>query len=99
MKSVLVEPAAEVQIRSAYAWYEQQLPGLGQRFLDEIDRVLQSISQFPRSYPEVRPGVRRAVELRFKFNVAYTQDDEIVYVLAVVHGSRKPSAWMRSDDT
>ncbi|MBX3459787.1 MAG: type II toxin-antitoxin system RelE/ParE family toxin [Planctomycetes bacterium] len=98
MKAVVIEPAAERQIRQAFAWYERQSTGLGQRFVDELDRLIQSISQFPRSFPEVTAGVRRAVEQRFGFNVAYVQDDELVYVIAVVHGSRHPDAWMKPDD-
>jgi toxin ParE1/3/4 len=41
---LVIRPEAEADALEAYQWYSEQLPGLGDDFLAEIDRALESIS-------------------------------------------------------
>ncbi|MBS0501162.1 MAG: type II toxin-antitoxin system RelE/ParE family toxin [Burkholderiaceae bacterium] len=92
---LFVRPDAEQDLEHAAAWYEQQRPGLGDEFLDEVLRTFQSIAEFPALYPVVHRSTRRALTRRFPFGVYYRVDSERAVVVAVMHGSRSPSRWQR----
>lgn len=90
---IRLRPEAGRDLRDAARWYESQEPGLGNRFLDEVSRTFQFISDSPYLYPEVHAGVRRAVLRRFPYGIFYVIDEETAVVLAVVHASRDPEIW------
>ena len=47
----IVRPRAERDIQSAYDWYESQEPGLGERFLEAVQKRLEAIHRMPRACP------------------------------------------------
>ena len=84
---------AEKDITEAAEWYESQRKGLGSEFLDEILNACQLISENPELYPAVHRNSRRALIHKFPFGVFYKVIDKSIVVIAVMHGSRKPSKW------
>jgi plasmid stabilization system protein ParE len=90
---LIVRPEAEADIGDAYAWYEAQLPGLGQRFLGEVSRCFDQIQSAPKRYQPVRAEARRALLRRFPYGVFFVSDDRQVSVLAVLHMARDPALW------
>ena len=52
---------AQRELDEAVAWYNEQAAGSGQKFLDELDRVVRRAVTFPMSCPEIEPGVRRCL--------------------------------------
>ena len=46
------------EIDEAYAWYEDQRPGLGEEFLAEVQRVLDRIEQNPEIHALIYQSVR-----------------------------------------
>lgn len=64
---IRLRPEAELDIEEAALWYENQRPGLGQEFLDEVLATLSSIGEGPLLYPELHRSTRRAVVHRFPF--------------------------------
>lgn len=91
MKLVL-RPDAEADVRAASEYYQEASPELVEDFLDELDRLLARLSEFPRSAQEVEgyPSVRRALMRRFPFAVFYTVDEDGLLVLRVIHTTRSP---------
>lgn len=86
--------AAEADVAEAIQWYEEQAPGLGDRFLRSLETTLQRIVENPRLYLEVLPRVRRAPFPRpFPYLVLYTIDGDTISVYAVVHQARHPDRW------
>ena len=55
------------ELDDAVAWYNQQADGLGQDFLDELDRAVRRATAFPLSCPEIDPGLRRCLLARFPY--------------------------------
>jgi hypothetical protein len=55
---LVVAPEAEQDIADAYAWYEEQRPGLGEEFLSCVDACLEAI----RRTPEMHAVVFRVVD-------------------------------------
>jgi hypothetical protein len=45
--NIVVRSSAEKDIAEAIEWYEKQLPGLGARFLNDIDQTINAIKDNP----------------------------------------------------
>ena len=89
-RQLVVEPEAEADILDGYLWYEEQLSGLGSRFIEELDATFDSILLNPRSYPEVIPGIRRSLTRIFPYLAFYTLNDETIHILALIHAAQEP---------
>ena len=90
-----VRRKAQRQIRVAALWYEARQPGLGVRFLDEIDRLLDRIAGTPAQFPLISVDVRRGFAHTFPFGAYFVIIDNDVVVLAVLHMRRRPREWKR----
>lgn len=84
---------AQRELDDAVAWYNRQAAGLGQEFLDELDRAVRRGVAFPMSYPEIEPGIRRCRLARFPYGLIYGVDGTLV-VVAVAHMHRRPRYWI-----
>jgi plasmid stabilization system protein ParE len=62
---LVAEPQADLDIESAFEWYENEKPGLGIEFLDELRRAYVRILDGPLKYQHLRSGIRRALLRRF----------------------------------
>lgn len=91
--SVRLRPEAEQDLADAAAWYEEQLPGLGNRFLDEVLSTFSAIAEAPLRYPMLHRDTRRALIHRFPFGIYFRVESTAIVVLAVMHGSRNPRRW------
>ncbi|HLC30562.1 MAG TPA: type II toxin-antitoxin system RelE/ParE family toxin [Dehalococcoidia bacterium] len=85
---------AQQELDDAVAWYNKEGPGLGQDFLDELDRAVRRAVAFPFSCPEIDPGVRRCLLARFPYGLIYSIDQETIVVVAVAHLHREPRYWI-----
>jgi plasmid stabilization system protein ParE len=92
-RSLVFRRQARQEFDAAGDWYERERPGLGQAFLAEVERVLQSIVSNPDTFPEVLEGIRKAVIKRFPYCLYFRIRGEVVVVLAVFHSVRNPAAW------
>jgi len=92
---LIVRPEAERDLSEAYEWYEAQVPGLGAQFVEEFERTLESIQQFPEKQAAIYRDVRRALTHRFPYLVFYVIHEDTISVLGVLHASRDPRAWRR----
>jgi len=86
-------PFAEWELDDAFRWYEQQVSGLGYEFLYEIDLTIQRIKTYPKSFAEIKPGIRQALVKRFPFCFIFSVEEEIVVIAAVAHLHREPHYW------
>jgi toxin ParE1/3/4 len=99
--SLVIRPEAESDLYDAYSWYEVHSAGLGDKFLDSVHVVLQSIRENPRRFPEVladpQTPVRRALIKKFPYGVyfALSEAGKVVSVLACMHARQEPSSWIR----
>jgi plasmid stabilization system protein ParE len=91
--AVRLRPEAEQDLADAAAWYEEQLPGLANRFLDEVLSTFSAIAEAPLKYPILHRDTRRALIHRFPFGVYFRVESTAIVVLAVMHGSRNPRRW------
>jgi len=89
---VLIRRAAELDLVRIEDWYEGQRPGLGQEFREAVDAVITRIADNPLAYPERYRGARRALLRRFAYVIWYRALENLVVILACVHGKRDPRA-------
>ena len=87
------------EIREAAEYYETELPGLGDRFWQEVDAHIHWILENP-TVPRLRSGDYRRVNLSvFPYYIAYALRGETIVLLAVAHARRKPHYWMEKKDS
>ncbi len=92
---VIIEPAAESDIRAAFEWYEAQVEGLGHEFLVSLRSCFGRLERSPETYSIAFGRLRRARVERFPFGVFYIFSNESVYVLGVMHHKQNPQSWMK----
>ena len=75
----------------AAAWYDEQQPGLGDEFLDEVESVISSSSENALLHSIRFADVRCARFRRFrKYGVYFVIRGDEVRLLAIHHGARDP---------
>ena len=93
-----LHPAAEEELQAAALWYEEQLPGLGARFLDAVAGAVGQIEVFPAAGSPLPRRVRghllrRRLVAEFPFALVYLEHGGLLTVLAVAHARRRPGYW------
>jgi plasmid stabilization system protein ParE len=87
------KPSADRDVESAFVWYEERRPGLGDEFLDEVGAAVTRIAENSRAHQIIRGRIRRAVVHRFPYLIFYVIDPQEIVVLACMHASRDPESW------
>jgi len=95
MRRLELRQEAERDVLEAALHYEREREGLGFRFEAELDAALRHAVENPLQFPEIEPGVRRALLRIFPYAVFFVVDDTVVLVMAVLHLHRHPNAWKR----
>lgn len=86
-------PEAELELDEAAAWYEAEVSGLGSDFGDEVERVINILLDHPELGARVDKDLRHFVLRRFPFSVVYGVTGQLLYIVAIAHGSREPGYW------
>ena len=84
---------AEVEMTEAALFYEEQCPGLGMNYLDDIQRSIDRIRAHPEIGKTIQGNFRRSLVSRFPYSIIYTIEDDHILIIAVVHDRRKPFYW------
>jgi len=88
-----VHEAAEAEINKAADFYDIESPGLGSVFIDEIQRAIERIGEFPEAAPLIRGRVRKKALFKFPYSLMYSVRQDEIRILAVVHQKRRPFYW------
>jgi plasmid stabilization system protein ParE len=83
-------PDAVRDIAEAGLWHEDQEPGLGSRFYDEVEEVINSLPETALHHRKRFANVRRANLPTFPYAVFYEVKQQVVEIFAVLHGARHP---------
>lgn len=92
---LLVRPEARLDLEEATLWYEEQRTGLGERLAAEIDDLLARIAEGALQFPEVGEGVRRGLLHHLPYAIYFILEDNVAFVIAILHQRRDPNAWRR----
>ncbi len=91
----LFHPAARLEYRESILFYEAARPGLGAEFTHEIEAAVAKICDAPLQHRAISPRLRRYLVRRFPFAVLYAIENDVVLIMAIMHGSRKPGYWQQ----
>jgi plasmid stabilization system protein ParE len=90
---LILRPEARVDLREVAFWYNEQGAGLGERFVEDLERIFERISENPRQFPRVDQTVHCALLRQFPYKVYFRLHKESVRVLAILHQRRHPDTW------
>lgn len=88
-------PAAEAELLEQALYYEQRSPGLGARFVDQVEAAVQLAVLMPSAGSPYLHGTRRVFPKDFPHSVVYRQQAEAIVILAVAPFRRKPAYWRK----
>jgi hypothetical protein len=94
MPKIVFHPDIASEIKASYNWYQEQAAGLGDDFIAELESAYETIEELPETWPKFQKGFRRYLLARFPFSVIYKVSNDYIYVVAVMHNSRKPGYWV-----
>ena len=68
MYSLIIKPRAILMTKDAYDWYEEQRPGLGEEFLDELDGLYSKLSSHPGYFGKIKKNFRVSPSINWSEN-------------------------------
>lgn len=96
MKFIVIHTEARKELDAAIAYYEAQKAGLGLDLLSEVEKIILKIQENPNlGTPHKIEGIRRYALQSFPYLIFYTELAEVIWVIAIAHGKRKPNYWQK----
>ncbi len=95
MPKLIFHPDVYHELKNSYEWYENQANGLGDNFLSELEEAYQVIVELPGTWPKFKKGFRRFILTKFPFSVIYKETPQSIFIVAIMHNSRKPGYWLK----
>ena len=84
---------AEEEMTKIALYYETASSRLGSDFLDDVQRTVDRLCNFPQSGEFIDSHLRRTILHRFPFSIIYALEENEIVVVAVAHHGRKPGYW------
>ncbi|EKO31845.1 type II toxin-antitoxin system RelE/ParE family toxin [Leptospira santarosai] len=96
MKSSELHTEAEEDVIQTVEFYENCRSGLGELFFTCYVRARSLIEQFPDGAPRYsyNPNIRRISIEDFPYSIYYSSLEDKIFILAVIHDSRRPGFWL-----
>ena len=95
MLKILFHPDIASEVKSSYDWYQEQADGLGDDFITELESAYEAVAELPQTWPRFQRGFRRFLLTKFPFSVIYKETDSHIFVVAVMHNSRRTGYWIK----
>lgn len=87
---------AESDIEQGYLWYESKQEGLGEAFLESLDKAKKAIVSNPTTYRlRYKERVRGFVIKSFPYLILYIVAGRNIDVISVFNTNQDPSKWKR----
>ncbi len=93
MPKLVFHPDTALEIKASYEWYQNQAEGLGDDFLTELESAFDAIAELPNTWPKFTKNCRRFLLSRFPFSVICRAKNNSIFVIAIMHNSKKPGYW------
>ncbi len=95
--NIIISIEAEKDTFEAYSFYEDQQPGLGDRFLEELTDFYKKLKQHPTyySYVSEKETIRSLALKVFPYKIIYEIAGDELYVFAVHHFRQNPDKFLK----
>lgn len=91
-----VTDEAERDTKEVFEWYENKLPGLGNRFLSHLENGFNKISFNPFAFANTGfLDFRRYILDVFPYKIFYLLKDDLIIITAIIHKSRSQRYWRK----
>jgi len=87
---IIVKPEAEKELQKALNWYDDQKDGLGIELYIEIADIIDRIKENPNYFQKRYKNFRISFTKRFRYGIHYIEEEEFIYIHAILHTSQKP---------
>ncbi len=81
------------EVQDSFSWYESKSKGLGTDFINELESAYVAIQQMPGSWSKINKKIYRYLLKRFPYGILYSYNNDTIFIIAVMHLSRKPGYW------
>ena len=78
---------AQLELDEAIEYYNNEVDGLGDDFLQEVLNTIDRIAKFPDAWHPLSENTR------FPYGLIYTKLDSLVLIVSVSNLHRKPNHW------
>jgi plasmid stabilization system protein ParE len=77
---------------AAFEWYELKQDGLGERFMDCVEKRLKQIVAHPEYYSKRQGNYREAKVENFPYMIVYEffKTKQLLHIAAIYHSKRNP---------
>lgn len=86
-------PDAEEEFNQGIEYYEEIEPGLGYDFAVEVYSTIQRSVAYPKAWAVLDGDVRRSLVRRFPYGVLYSEEQDGLFIVAVMNLHRDPDYW------
>ncbi len=86
---LLFREEVKEEMASAYNWYEIQKPGLGDEFLDELEKGFNLLKSKPKYFSFINQSQRRLILKRFPYKIVYEIFDSEIVIFTLRHSKQK----------
>jgi len=84
-------PEAEEEFNKAIDYYEGIEPGLGYDFALEVHSTIKCSVKLPKAWAVLEDEIRRSLVRRFPYGVLYSEEQDEVFIVAVMNLHRRPN--------
>jgi hypothetical protein len=71
-RKISIHEAAEIELNDAADFYDIACVNPGSVFIDEVQRTIKKISEFPDAAPVIRGQIRKKLIAKFSYSVIYS---------------------------
>jgi plasmid stabilization system protein ParE len=96
---IQLSKSAKTDLINAIHWYEDKVPGLGNRFKNSIQKGIETLKKNPTIFQFQYDEIRVLFLKKFPFSVHYKVDmsKRIVLIIAFFHTSQNSDLWENRD--
>ena len=98
-RPVEFHPEAVLEAREAREWYNERNEDVATAFMDELDAAIDDVSDAPARWPKYLYGTRQKLFYHFPYVLVYRERSDVIQIIAVAHGRRRPGSWKDRLDT
>ena len=84
---------AQIELDDAVEYYNHEVAGLGDAFLNEVLSALDRIGEFPEAWHTCSERTRRCQTRRFPYGIIYQIRNQDFLIVAIANLHRKPDYW------
>ena len=93
MKAYRFLAEADAEFREQTRYYDEQVSGLGDKFIADVENIITQIRRHPESGARVSRNLRKRVLTVSSHSILYIDAADAVIIVAVAPHKRRPGYW------